>query len=460
MPRLTRRQALGGAGGLLAATALAACVTTEVRVTQVPAVKPTEPAKTGSTPTQSTPATSASVPPAGAVTVEYLNINNEAFGGPAVAELVKLFQEKNPSIKIDAQYVEGVYAGVVQKVQAGIAAKMPPATAQLGYNLLDFAATQLPHATLDKVPVDKTLAALAPSVRALGQVAGVQHGMPYSLSNPVLYVNVDMLKAGGVDTTKPPSTWDEVRDAAVKVKAKTDQFGLFIDNSADVWTTQSLIESNGGRLISEDRKTATFDSAEAVEAMTMWQDFANKLGVTPKVTQAEGQNSFLGGKVAMRISTIGSRATMESQSAGKFALTLGSFPTFGAKSRRVPGGGNTLFVFATDPKVQQAAGAWLEHLLSPEGVTIWTKGTGYVPLRQDALDDDKYLKKFMADNKNMLAATNQLKDTVSWVSFPGANGLQAEKVVVDARDEILKGTRPAREILTEAVQKANKLIAG
>ena len=77
----------------------------------------------------------------------------------------------------------------------------------------------------------------------------------------------------------------------------------------------------------------------------------------------------------------------------------------------------------------------------------------------DVLDDDKYLKKFMADNKNMLAATNQLKDTVSWVSFPGANGLQAEKVVVDARDEILKGTRPAKDILTEAVQKVNKLIA-
>ena len=147
------------------------------------------------------------------------------------------------------------------------------------------------------------------------------------------------------------------------------------------------------------------------------------------------------------ISTIGSRANTEAQTAGKFALALGSFPTFGTKPRRVPGGGNTLFVFATDPKVQQAAGAWLEHLLSPEGVTIWTKGTGYVPLRQDVLDDEKYLKKFMADNKNMAAATNQLKDTVSWVSFPGANGLQAEKVVVDARDEILKGTRPVKEML-------------
>ena len=120
MRTFTRRRALAAAGGLSALAALAACGATP---TPAPP-KPTEAAKSAEAPKPTQAA--AAAPAAGTVTVEYLNINNEAFGGPAVAELVKLFHEKNPTIRIDAQYVEGVYAGVVQKVQAGIAAKAPP----------------------------------------------------------------------------------------------------------------------------------------------------------------------------------------------------------------------------------------------------------------------------------------------------------------------------------------------
>lgn len=47
----------------------------------------------------------------------------------------------------------------------------------------------------------------------------------------------------------------------------------------------------------------------------------------------------------------------------------------------MPGGGNNLFVFATDKTEQAAALEFVKFLTSPDGLTIWTKGTGIL-LRQ------------------------------------------------------------------------------
>ena len=47
---------------------------------------------------------------------------------------------------------------------------------------------------------------------------------------------------------------------------------------------------------------------------------------------------------------------------------------------------------------------------------------------------------------------------VPWVNFPGANGLQAEKALVDARDAILSGSKTPAAALKDAEEKVNSLI--
>src|SRR5439155_1579282 len=84
------------------------------------------------------------------VTIEYWHINSPTFGGPAAKELVHLFEAKHPNIKVVEKFQPGVYTGLMQQLQVSLAAKRPPAVAQIGYNLTAYAAGQFPHVLLDK----------------------------------------------------------------------------------------------------------------------------------------------------------------------------------------------------------------------------------------------------------------------------------------------------------------------
>lgn len=55
-------------------------------------------------------------------------------------------------------------------------------------------------------------------------------------------------------------------------------------------------------------------------------------------------------------------------------------------------------------------------------------------------------------------AMEMLPNVTPWVSFPGQNGLQAEQVLIDARDVILNGSKTASEALHEAALKINDLL--
>lgn len=51
-----------------------------------------------------------------------------------------------------------------------------------------------------------------------------------------------------------------------------------------------------------------------------------------------------------------------------------------------------------------------------------------------------------------------MPNLVKWASFPGANGLQAEQLLIDARDIILSGKETAAQALHETAEKINNLL--
>ena len=52
-------------------------------------------------------------------------------------------------------------------------------------------------------------------------------GIPYSLSNPVLYINKDILREAGL-AEDGPATWQEVSEFAKTVKEKTGKYGFYM----------------------------------------------------------------------------------------------------------------------------------------------------------------------------------------------------------------------------------------
>jgi len=191
----------------------------------------------------------------------------------------------------------------------------------------------------------------------------------------------------------------------------------------------------------------------------MWADMVRR-GLALGALLQQGEQAFLAGESAAFMTTIARRAGLEAQTQGRFELRGARFPTFGGKRPGLPAGGNVLMVFSKDPRRQEAAWRFIQYLTSAEGFTIWSKGTGYVPLLPELARDPRYLKDFVEKSPIQKAAMDQLPFTVPWTSFPGKNGLAASQALFRAVQKALSGQASAESALKEASQEINRLIGG
>src|SRR5499425_3039790 len=157
------------------------------------------------------------------VSIEYWHINSPTFGGPAVKELVQVFEAKHPGIKVAEKFQPGVYTGLMQQLQVSLAAKRPPAVAQIGYNLTAYAAGQFPHVILDKYKTSDPdfFKGIPDNIMTLGVLGGHLHGIPFGVSTPVMFYNPDLFKAAGLNPDQPPQTWDELQRQGAVITQKT-----------------------------------------------------------------------------------------------------------------------------------------------------------------------------------------------------------------------------------------------
>ena len=402
---------------------------------------------------------------AGKTVIEYWHVNAESFGGPTVKQLVEQFNKENLDVEVVAKYNPDMYKGLTQNLQAAMASGKNPDVVQMGYSYLNYAGENLKYTSIQDIIAklateDKNYLQdnFLPNVLSLAVTDdGKQIGLPSSISVPVLYYNPEIFKQAGLDPTKPPKTWAEVAQYAKVIKEKTGNVGFFMQEYADNWAQQALMESNGGKVLAKkDGKTvAGFDTPEAAAAYQLLADMV-KTGHGLHATNEEGFQAFLSGKLGMVCTTIGKRENFEKSA--KFTVMATQFPSFEGKARKLPAGGNMLMIFSKEAEKQKAAWRFVKYLESPEGLALWTKGTGYMPPRKGVAEDPKGLKEFVEKNKNMQAAMSSMPDVVKWASFPGANGLQAEQALIDVRDIILSGKMSAAEALKQAAAKINSLL--
>jgi multiple sugar transport system substrate-binding protein len=396
----------------------------------------------------------ASGPTAAQTKIEYYHINTANLGGPAVAKLVKDFNEKQNTYAAAEKFQAGGYPGLTTALQAAAAAGRPPALAQIAYRLLRYATTTFEATPIDRVAGDEYAAVAGtylPNILKLGQQRGVQWGLPYALSSPVMYYNPELLKAAGLDPTVPPKTWEEVAQAARTIKAKTGKFGLYIQRD-DTWPMTWFLYGLGGQWLSGDGERAQVNSPGAIKGMEFWASLV-KEGLHPMANNDEAFPSFQAGNIGMVFTTIARRSLFESGS--KFPVKVGELPGFAGHPRKVPAGGNVLMVFAKDAK--ERAGAWtlMKHLVSPQGITEFVRGTGYISSVKDLDKDPRYLGNLFTELPNMRAAYAQLPYVVPEENWP-QKGLQIEQILIEARDAIFLGQVDAKTGMDRAQAKAEQ----
>lgn len=268
---------------------------------------------------------------------------------------------------------------------------------------------------------------------------GSQVGLPYSLSVPVLYLNMDILNEAGVDA-ESLTTWEAVREAANQIVENTDYEGLYIAEHADNWNIQAMIESNGSQILKDGQ--AAFADEQGQATYQFYQDMVNE-GSALHVPNDQGQQAFISGEVGMAHMTIAQRTNVTSN--GQFEAVAVESPAFEGHEQKLPAGGSMLVVTAQEPEQQEAAMKFIKYLYEPNNVALWSEGTGYVPATKDATENAN-LATVLTEDPIFSAAYNSLQYMVPWAPFPGDSGLNAEQLLIDLRDTVLNGGDVATKV--------------
>lgn len=392
--------------------------------------------------------------------IEYWHVNAETQGGATVDQLIEEFNEQSDTVEVVGKYNPDMYAGLMSNLQAEVAAGNSPAVVQVGWAFLDYFSENFNYVEPQEVienyhEEDSTFLEdnFLENILELGQSSdGSQVGIPYSLSNPILYINKDMLEEAGLDT-EGPKTWEEVREYSEAINEATDNYGVYIQEPADSWGQQAMVESNGADFIQDGK--AAFASEEGIEVFQYYQDLVND-DLALHIGWDQGIQSFIDGNVGMLYTTIAQRNNVESNA--QFDLATMQSPTWEGKEKKLPSGGAMLSITAQDEEEQAAAWEFMSYLYTVESIAEWTKGTGYVPPREGVSDSEEGLKTFLEENELMIPAIEQMDAMVPWASFPGNSGLEAEQKLLDMRDIILGGDVDVEETVTNTEEEINSLL--
>lgn len=396
------------------------------------------------------------------IEITFWHVYSEDFGAPVIKEMVEAFNESQDEIVVKDVYNANMYPGLMQNLQAEVASGENPSIVMIGYNYLKYFAANFEYTTPTKViedhfPSDSKYLSdtYLENILSLAQVDGEQIGMPFSISTPIVFYNADLFKEAGLDPNKPPTTWEEVREYSKQISEKTGNYGFYMQEYADNWAVQGLLEGNGARILSDDNK-AEFASAEGIEAYQLLTDMVLEDKTALHITADEGFQAFSNGKVGMLVGSSAKIGTVES--AASFDLRGAEFPLFGDKERRIPAGGNFLPIMAKTEEEQKASWEFIKFIMQPEWLAKWTMGTGYLPPRQDVAEDPEGLKPYIEENELLGVAFSEMDGIYSWVAFPGDIGTVAEQLFADTRDKILGGQESVEKALKDAQDKLNELL--
>ncbi|WP_030879246.1 extracellular solute-binding protein [Streptomyces sp. NRRL S-1868] len=191
-------------------------------------------------------------------------------------EVVKDFRKEHKDIKVDVQVIN--WNEIDKQVKTMIQSGNVPDLLQTG-GYADKVADDLLYKA-DEVTSAKTRANIVDSFNKAGEVDGTQYGIPWTSSTRVLFYNKDVFEKAGIK--EPPKTWDEVAEAAEKIKkskAAETPYALPLGPEETQGETMIWELGNGGGFT--DAKGAyTLDSKQNVETFTWLKDNLVKPGLT------------------------------------------------------------------------------------------------------------------------------------------------------------------------------------
>ena len=280
------------------------------------------------------------------------------------------------------------------------------------------------------------------------------YGLPFSISLPVGYYNMDLMKKAGIK--KLPTTWKEVIATCKTLRAGGIQNPIFWGwNITGNWFVQALMWSQDAAIVKGNKfNFAGKEGRVALDTMKSIFRGCNMKNLSWK----DGLASFSAGQIGMMFWSTSALGAVE-RSKGDFELRTAEFPGIVGKPKGLPAGGNAAMLVSAskDPKRLDAAWKFLKFITSGVGAAAVAETTGYMPPNKAA--NEIILADFYKRNPNKETAVRQLPLLRDWLAYPGDKGLAVTKVIYDGIEQIVIGEQDdMKELQEEMVEEVTSLL--
>lgn len=306
-------------------------------------------------------------------------------------------------------------------------------------------------------PIDDVAAALelsekdfAPTVWRGGLYQKKRYGIPLDMHPVGLYYNKTLLQQAGLDPNKPPTNRSELEQALAALKGKGIQgFWMSPFQFTGGMTGYSLVYQFGGSLYNEDATKATFNSPEAVEAVTWCAKLVTDGHSPANVGQDADYLALKSNKNAFNVNGIWQ--VNDLKKSPEIQWGVAAVPQIG--SRKSVWANSHNFAIMQPPRgadANKVAGAkvfinWLsQHSLD------WAAG-GQVPARNSVREDPKF-----KDLTEVNTLATELPDAAFPPAAPGIGDVT--NLFYTAFNEAVLGKKSPKQALDDGVAQADKLL--
>lgn len=296
---------------------------------------------------------------------------------------------------------------------------------------------------------------------------GTMLSFPYNSSSPILYYNKDIFEKAGLDVNNPPKTWNEVWDAAKKIKASgaapcgyTSTWLTWIHTENFAAWNNVAFGTNENGLAGPDVELK-FNAPIFVNHFQAIADLAKDGTFKYGGRTSEAKNIFLSGECGILTESSGGLGDIVKSGMN---YGIGQLPydsdAPGAPQNTIPGGAS-LWVFGNkSDDTYKGIAAFFEYLSKTEVQEYLHQTSGYLPVTMAAYEATK-ASGFYDKNPGRETPITQMMGKpptenskgVRLVNLPQVRDIENEEF-----EKMLAGQQNAQQALDNAVERGNAAI--
>lgn len=386
----------------------------------------------------------------------------------ALEKVIAGFNDSQSQFHVTAE-AQGDYDESISKFLNMAGGKGSPAIIQIGeQNLQAMIDSELIDSVSDLIAeYGYDDSSLLPQAVNFYTVDGTMYAMPFNCSSPVLYYNVDALKAAGYD--EAPGTFEGILEAAPKISAANEGMKAF-SKPVYGYALDQMVTNMGGLVVNNDngrsgRATETAYGEQVSEIFGWLKSLIDAGEFVNYGTNSDNViTGFNQGDISMFITT--SAYAAQIVDGAPFEVGVSALPVpEGTEPQGVYAGGGALCMSkGISDDVREGVMEFFEYAASPEVQAVWAGDTGYFPINTESYETDT-MKQIYAEKPQLRVAADQLLNSRETAATAGPllsqlsqlrNDLQAAEEMVFNGGDPEEAIAQAEESTNRQIEAANK----